>query len=404
MARRLRIKFVAIAMVTLAFITFVIIGIIRFDNDIRVKRQIDEIINLILENNGKIPDYNAEQKYISDSIFYPETKYVTRYFIIKHHSGDYEEDSFDVDLSNITSINREEAIEIYKKTVKSYGTIDNYRYKCRFKDGVITGVFIDCTTHFKNLKLYNSKSLVIVWIGLTAVLAVSLIFSKYVVDPIIEAINKQKEFISNASHDLKTPVAIMLADAEVLELEVGEDNEYIISIKNQVRRLDSLIKTLIALTKLGEKNYKLNIAKFCLNDCINEEITNLKPLLKDKKIVFDSNEKVMINADENAIRQLIIILFDNAIKYANDNSDIKVNVAKQGRNARLEVVNYFFGADKINTDKIFERFYRQDLSRNSKKQGSGIGLSMAKTIVNLHKGKIFAKAINENEICFTVII
>ena len=215
---------------------------------------------------------------------------------------------------------------------------------------------------------------------------------------------KQKQFITNASHELKTPLAVITADIDVLEMSVGEENEWLQSIKSQTNRLNTLIKSLLNLANVEEGKNKLEITEFSITDIVSEEIKDFKSLLQDKKIEFDNTKNILINADINMIKQVIVILIDNAIKYTPDNGTIKIDVEKQGKKTKLEVCNTCENIKNINVNRVFDRFYRDDKSRNKKKEGYGIGLSIAKSIVDVHRGKISAYINEDDMICFKIIL
>lgn len=208
--------------------------------------------------------------------------------------------------------------------------------------------------------------------------------------------------MTNASHEFKTPLAVVTADIDVLEMTVGEDNEWLQSIKNQIKRLDTLTKTLLTLANVQDGKARLQTSKFSITKVINEVIDELKILIGERKIVFENQADVMINADKNMIKQLVNILFDNAIKYTEEDGEIIIKTSKKGRVAKFEISNTCENAENIDTKKLFERFYREDQSR-SKKQGYGIGLSIAQSIVDIHKGKI-STGVRKGMIYFRVTI
>lgn len=230
------------------------------------------------------------------------------------------------------------------------------------------------------------------------------IYSRRILGPVITSIEKQKKFITNASHELKTPLAVVTADLDVLEMTVGEENEWVNSIRKQVTRLDVLVKSMLTLSHIEDGKKKLETSTFPVNDILKEQINDLKILAKDKKIVFEPKEEVLMEADKDLINQLIIILLDNAIKYTPDGGLIEVKTSKRGRKlAEFEIANTVENP-KINTKKLFDRFYREDESHNHENKGYGIGLSIAKSIVDLHKGKIYSGINKKEMIYFRIII
>ena len=246
----------------------------------------------------------------------------------------------------------------------------------------------------------------IIFIGLIIVFILLSFISKRVLSPIIESIEKQNQFVLNAGHELKTPIAVIMADAEVLEMmeENEESLELVGSIKKQAERLNGLTATLLHLAKAEEGRLDAEITDFSITELIEDEINEFRYLAKEKEITFDSSNKIIITADRNSIKELIIIFLDNAIKYSDEKGKIKITAEKQGKNVKIQFMNTCENPKSININKIFDRFYREDKSRNKKKDGYGIGLSMAKSIVDIHKGKISASITKNNYVCFTVIL
>lgn len=311
-------------------------------------------------------------------------------------------------MQNIAAVSLEEAIDMLEKVVtenKMTGFYENYKFKIvRITDNKQLVVFLDCTFQRENQKRMIKKSLIVMSIGYLIVFFIISIFSKNALKPFIKNMEQQKQFITNAGHELKTPLAVIIADIDVLELTTGENNEWVASIKNQAYRLNVLIKNLLKLANIEESRKQLEVTEFSLTNTVKETINDFKALLQNREIKFDENKDVMIFADENSLKQLITIFLDNAIKYTDENGIIEIKIDKQGKSTKFEISNTYENAYKINANKLFDRFYREDKSRNKEKEGYGIGLSIAKSIVDMHKGKISAYVKDKNMICFKVII
>ena len=400
MIKKLQIKFVAITMLATMIITGGIFGLIIFENYRITDGQTDAIINLLVENEGIMPEYKANNGEFSNFIT-KETEFSTRYFTVEVDSNG---NIVDTNMQNIARISRENVNNIIKKVKGVSGYCDNFKYKVIEKHNNKLIIFLDCTMQLASFKkiLYNSIFIIIG--GWFLVLLMVTLLSKKFLKPITSNIEKQRQFITNASHELKTPLAVVTADIDVLEMTIGEDNEWLESIKNQTNRLNTLIKSLLNLSNIEEKNTKLEKTELSITNVVNKEIINLKPLLQEKTIIFDNSKQVSINADIELIKQLIIILLDNAIKYTENNGTIKIELNKVGKHTEIIISNTCDNVKNVNTHKIFDRFYRDDVSRNKKKEGYGIGLSIAKSIVETHKGKISSYINSENMICFKVVI
>ncbi|EGL35505.1 ATPase/histidine kinase/DNA gyrase B/HSP90 domain protein [Parvimonas sp. oral taxon 110 str. F0139] len=262
--------------------------------------------------------------------------------------------------------------------------------------------FVDVVKDFDVFYSNLGNSVIISLLVLGLVTFFSYVLSKKAVAPMVQAYEKQNAFITDASHELKTPLAIIKTSADVLEMEGGE-SKWTGNIHKQVNRLNGLIGNLISLTKLDESD-DLDKMDFSFSDVLNDCITDVKDyaLSLDKNIVTDIEDGISFKGNEKLIRQVIGILLDNAIKYAKENSDINVRLTKQNKKIVFTVENEADNLEIKNYNILFERFYRADSSRNSKTGGYGIGLSIAQSIVLKHKGKISADSFDGEKIAFTV--
>lgn len=320
-----------------------------------------------------------------------ETPFSTRYFTV---TLDVEGKVVDSDMGKIAAINQAEAEE-YAKEVFEKGKIkdfkDIYRYRAVKADEGIMIIFLDCSQSLDNIRSFAIISISGSALGLLAVFILVLIFSKIVFKPVEESYEKQKRFITNASHEIKTPLTIIDANTEVIEMENGV-NQWTESTRNQIKRLTYLTQQMITLSKLDEQSNINMKSEFSLSQLIGEnvEIFDVIAKAQNKVINADIDEGINFIGDEKSITQLVGILLDNAIKYSSDNADIRISLKRKGKKVNLEVYNSTDEIDKGNLDVLFERFYRTDSSRNSETGGSGIGLSVAKAIVTANKGKITA--------------
>lgn len=403
MIKKLKRKFILIAMVATIVVTSSIYAIIVLANYIVMNKQFDGLLDLISENDGEIPEYQQRNDDLSGFIT-QETEFSTRYFIVK---TDNEGNVIETNMQHIAAVEQGDVQEILEQVLKNNedsGYYNNYKYKITQKDEGKLIVFLDCTMQLNNFKTSTEKAIFIIAVGLLIVFIIISILSKRVLSPIIRNIEKQKQFVTNAGHELKTPVAIIMANADVLEITSTEENEAVQSIKKQAKRLDTLIKSLLNLANVDERKIEVNYTEISVTDMIKEEISQFKALAQNKEIIYNTNKDVKIKGDSNSIKQLITILLDNAIKYTPENGKIEINTEMQGKKVKIQVANDCENVKNINTDKIFDRFYREDKSRSQAIEGFGIGLSMAKSIVELYNGRISAEINKENMICFTVII
>lgn len=374
-------------------ITAIILGLSMFENHLIVDEQVNQILSII-ENNYEVMTDTSDTN--SNN-----TIYATQYFIAKIENNTI----VNIDVSK-TSISEAEAMQIATKSLSLHedsGYVDNFKFKKQSNDKT-KYIFLDCKLQLANLKLSSEASFIIYMISMLVVFCILTMISGRVLKPITENIRKQKQFVTNAGHELKTPLAIMTANIDVLEDDVGEDNEWLLSLRNQVDRLDRLIKSLLSLSQYEDTSIQTEkeITIFNLNELIKEEIENFKPMALDKNITLSCNETILLKTEVETIRQLIGLFLDNAIKYTPENKDITITLKSSKNKIKMIFENDFDSSKKLNTKRIFERFYRGDKSHDKSVQGYGIGLSIVLSIVEKYNGKISVSK-NESKIRFTVI-
>ncbi len=410
MEKKIRSKFIFVSssavLLMIVVIVGLIIGIAYFTTYSRIFSEID----FIHENGDQIPNYEKGNgaKYENIKIT-PESEYELRYFTIEIDEDNY---ISEINLSNVAAVSENEASDIAAKVLNKRskkGSIEKgsclYVYKINKKDEGTVIIFLDSTRIFEGLWEIVSMALKIGALSfLFFVLLISLL-SRRAVKSTVRNIEAQNEFITNAGHELKTPLAIISANAEVLEIMNGK-NEWTDSIVNQVKRMSGLINDLIFLAKMNEKT------DVVLSDVDFSKITDdiagsFKTVIEQQKKQFeyDIKENVVIKGEEKLLSELVSILVDNAVKYCDEGGMIRVELKSKSRDAgaRLVVSNSYASGADVDYSRFFDRFYREDTSHNSKKKGYGIGLSMAEGIVGLLKGKISVTYSN-GEIRFVVVI
>ena len=313
----------------------------------------------------------------------------------------YRDDSLIADQDDLQS----KVIEALEKG-KTSGFIGSYRFlKVETNVGNLI-LFLNCQ---RELDSYESfvKNSVLISIGvILSVLVLIILVSKRVIAPIQETYLKQKQFITGASHELKTPLAIISSNADVLEMMNG-DSKWTTNIHNQVDRLTSLVNSLVVFSRMEEKD-TVERTSFDLTETLKSRIEDFDELanFQKKYIVTDIDENLNYYGEKDSIIQLMDILLENAIKYAPEDSDILVKLNKNRKYATLKVSNKA-NVEKGDLSKVFDRFYRLDESRNSAIKGYGIGLSMAQLIAEKHKETIQAYAPEDGvfkiEVRFTLV-
>ncbi len=407
MIKRLQRKFVLIVAVCLLIVEVLIIGVINIVNVSSVNAEYDNLMQMIQENNGRIPDFFKRDdklkremiepddlpKKLRNNNFNEETRYQTRFFTVSFDSSN---NVCGVNTGQIAAVDSEQAVNYAKDVLengKTEGYKDNYKYRvCETNSGKMV-IFLDVRTGTHNKNRFMLISVLVAAAGYVITCLLVIIFSKRAVRPAIESFEKQRQFITDAGHEIKTPLAIISANAEVIEM-TGEENEWTHSIKNQVVRLDGLVKQLLHLSKMEEEDVRLVFTDFDMSKAVAEAAKPFEALARtnSETLELEIDDGISMNGDEAAIKQLTSILIENAVKYADDDSVIHVTLTKtqSGRHARLSVSNTCEQPPQ-DTDKLFDRFYRSDSSRTRDGEtvgGYGIGLSIARAVTESHKGKI----------------
>lgn len=407
MIKKLRRQFIAIAMISVLVVLGGIIGVVNAVNFHNVRQDADMLLDVIAQNGGVYPKDKKSVKwnqssYRKDS---PEAPFDTRYFTV---IVDEEGRVVSADTACIAAVSDEEA-ENYALVLwadgETHGFLDNYRYCAVPHEAGTLYLFLDCGRELATFYSFLAVSISISLLGVLLVFVLVLLFSKLAVRPISRSMEQQRQFITDASHEIKTPLTIIDANAEVLEMEGGE-NEWTHSIKNQVRRLSEMTERLIFLTRMEEKRSGMVFSDFPISEAVTEEAEEFRPLARaqGKSFRLEIEPELMYRGDEHAIRRLVTLLLDNAMKYSDDGGEISLNLTASGKNIGLTVWNTVREIPKGNLNRLFDRFYRLDASRNSETGGYGIGLSAAKAIVEAHGGKISARSPDGHSVRFTAVL
>ena len=265
--------------------------------------------------------------------------------------------------------------------------LENYAYN--FEDN--NSLTIINISNTRNMLLINLLiSLLLVGIGELVIYIISKRITEWITKPVLESFNREKEFVANASHELKTPLAVMMANIDCLD--VNKKNEkWINNLKSESDRMSNLITRLLDLSKT-EYLKKENFSKNDISMVIEKRALTFESLAYEKNITIETNieEKINISCHKESIDELISILIDNAISHGKENSKIKVNLMGDRSEIKLEVINEGEPIPPDECEKIFERFYRNDKSHNRKSGRYGLGLAIAKNIVRAHNGNIRA--------------
>lgn len=229
---------------------------------------------------------------------------------------------------------------------------------------------------------------------------ISLYFANRAIAPIKEAFFKQQDFISDASHEIKTPLTSINTNIDVMlgneDRTIKEEKKWLYNIKKEIQRLSKLTNDLLYLARLEQEEEKTVFSKVDMSGVLNEAVLNFEAAFYERGINLDVDieDEVFVKGSQERLKQLIMILLDNAYKYTNKSGNVSIKL-KKGQEAKLTVENTGENIPKEDLKRIFDRFYRVDKSRNRGRGGYGLGLSIAKAIVNEHKGEIGASSENK---------
>lgn len=291
---------------------------------------------------------------------------------------------------------------IRTKDIKKVNNLYFDRYLYYFKDGSYITI-IDNYKHQQKLILSLEVSILIFLFFEVIVLYLSKLITDYIIEPAYESYNKQKEFIEDASHELKTPLSVILASCEAYE--TFKDKKYLDTIKDETLKMNKLVCDLLDLSKLEDDDVKKTFTNINLSKLVTKQILTFEPLAFEKNITFEDlvQDNINIYCNSEDIQSLIEIIIDNAISHSYKNNKITVSLNSVKDNVTLKITNAGEPIKKEEEDKIFERFYRSDKSRNRNKSRYGLGLAIAKRIVLNHNGSIKASSKN-GFTTFTIIL
>lgn len=405
MIKKVQQKFILLSMSALLFVLVVIIGGINIVNYHSVIQEADQLLSIITENKGEFPMESDKFGNKLPPGMSPEIPYESRYFsvVMDKDNGQV----LFVETSRIISVSQVNAISfaniaLNKESTK--GFIQNFRYLLHTDENFIRLTFLDCGRKMDAYYSFLFASIAISLCGYFIVFAFIAFFSNRIIRPISESYEKQKRFITDASHEIKTPLTIIGADTDILEMELGE-NEWIDDIKKQVTQLTELTNNLVFLSRMEESEHSLPAIDFPFSEVVTETIMSFQTLAQSqaKELLYQIPAMLTLRGDEKSIRQLISILLDNAIKYSPAEEPISLCVEEQNSHITITVTNTTLQPlEKEQLKFLFDRFYRLDTSRNSKTGGHGVGLSIAKAIVEAHNGKILASSPKENTLQISV--
>lgn len=413
MIDKLKRKFILLATVSMLVLMTVLVGVMNIINYSVVVRESDEVISVLtrsdmpfFESSGSsVPGHTGANDKQFPPGMSPEVPYESRYFIV---GVSPEGDIIKSDLSKILSVDKNSVSEYVEKAIKKGGEsgfIKQFRYKKTIKDGNTTIIFLDCGRKLEAFGAFLQTSIIVGLCGCLIAFAAFVLFAGKIVKPIAESYEKQKRFISDAGHEMKTPLTIINANLDLLDGDVK--CEELEDIRAQTKRMTELTNNLVLLSKMEESEHSLKKIEMPLSDTVSETVNSFRAIASAKNIDFSAalTPNAAIIGSPDSLRQLVSVLLENAMKYTTNGGMVKIALEVTKKNAVLTVYNTT--AEPVNKDDlkyVFDRFYRTDVSRNSATGGHGIGLSIAKAITEAHGGSIKADTLSGNDFGVTVTL
>ena len=433
MINRLRNRFIRIATLSVAAVMLLLTVILNVANYISTDSDARSTLQLICDNRGTIPlpqkpdglpdDLTPPQKPDEsadspsgtvpaggeDSEPFPggrgkpftaETPYSTRYFVLFYSADGTLERA---DLQNIASVTEDDTDTYLAAAVskgEGYGYCGSFRFLVtQLDDGRSMAIFLDCYQSHRAMRTVLVWSLAADAVCILLVLLLVVLLSRRAIDPVVRSAQQQKQFITDASHELKTPITVIATSLKVLEMEVGQQ-KWIDKARAQTEKLKELVNSLVTLSRMDEEESPLQMALFPVSDAVGETAESFREVAASQGHPLDVSiaPGLTYTGDQYAVRQLVSILLDNAVKYAAPGSPIALCLEKSRRGVTLKVSNTCENPGEIDTSRLFDRFYRADPARTA--GGFGIGLSIARGIAEGHRGAISA-AVSGDVITFT---
>ena len=412
MIYKLQRKFILICAASVLGVVALVFGIMLALNVSSMNRNVDILADRVSDGGGRFPgsfieefkpDKMPPREELNFDFITPETPFSTRHFTVFF---DIRGEVYQTYTESIYSITEEVAVTYAKEAMErgaDRGWISNYRYKVFSKDSGVGVVFVDGSMN-RSALMQSTTIAGAVLIACAALVLVLIFFlSKKAVRPIAESYEKQKQFVTDANHELKTPLTLILANLDIAEAELGK-NEWLDDIRAEGHRMTELVNQLVALSRMDEEGHKMHVTEVAFGKIVSATVSEFEPLARDrgKMLLANIDQEAACRGDELLLRRLMGVLMDNAIKYCDNDGKIEV-MLRRGRRVVLTVENTYAAVGEIELHRLFDRFYRADKARKFT-GGYGVGLSMAKAIVEQHKGEITAYKKDNTHIGFKIVL
>lgn len=404
MIRALQRKFILTAMLSLLILIIILIGSITVLSYYQIEANSDATLTMLsndtpYSNRGAEPPRPVFGYRINPTASFPSGSFTAHATVDGNINF--------IRIMGIAELGEDEATELAQEVLtsgKESGKTGAYKYRVTEIDqGGLRIVFVDNSAQIRMLLDTFSLSCFVGLGCMVLMFFILLLLSGRAIRPIAVNMEKQKQFVTNAGHEIKTPLAIIMANVDALELKQGE-SKYSGNIRSQAERMNGLMKQLLLLAKADEGSAGFISEPVDLSALAKNNVAAFTEPAKQKGITIQAEiaDGITVPGSVDHLEMLLGILLDNAVKYNRTGGTVALSLTAEGRKCRLWITNSTEALPDVPPDAIFDRFYRADTARTQKNGGYGIGLSAAKSIIQIHSGKIDASYQPPHTICFTV--
>ncbi len=411
--KKLRMRFLLISFVSLTLAMLIVTVLILGSNQLIERRNIRNVLQYIIDNDGDLPGAREVGKSNDKAVVHDHSvvRFLNEIFNPKIALGDTENPEFfynnryfaiiydrDLNIENVitnhTAVVSEQEANVYGERALESGTLfgrysDYYYQVADTEEGGKIVVYLDGYDIIATNTRLLYVTIGMILLGMIVAAVFTLYFSKWAIASEIHNMDAQRGFITNASHELKTPLAVIKANTEMIEM-LGGESEWTQSTSRQVDRMSGLIQNLVMIARAEEYESDAMTDDCDVSLAVSETVRNFEAVAvnEGKTLTKDIMDNIRMRAMDSQIRQLTSLLTDNAIKYCDEGGTINVSLSRKGKSIILNVSNDYSDGEGKDYSRFFDRFYREDESHNSEKGGYGIGLSIAESIIKVYKGTI----------------
>ena len=407
MFKQLQKSFVKSAMLSFTAVLLVVLVAVNVVNYRQTVNQVDRLGTMLVNNDGTFPDApeggmapkeHPEHGMPKGMEFRKDDQMATRYAVVRVANGTVQS----VDRTHLVSLDEEALKELGLRIAQGTSTKGwegSLRYQVAKTDAGTMVVLVDANKETQQVSRLMMVTGAVFVLCLAVVYVLVRLVSKRAIRPFVENVERQQQFIANASHEIKTPLAVLSANTDLLEM-MGTEAKFVDSNKRQIKRLNSLVEQMLILSRYDEGEAAATKEEVDLVAVTKTIVEEILPVLNEKglQVEFTGEAQTIVTTNKSAMTELIRILLDNAMKYTVGEPVITVEAKRN----QLAIGNETEPMTKEQVSQIFDRFYRVDSSRNRTTGGSGLGLSIAQKIAETNDVQLTAELTSETQIRFVV--